>query len=74
LRDNRDNVFRRKQGTFNNDFQPDRCLVQLFEYGFQLVNEVRPAFGAARRAIVGGRSCSGSQDLAANMAALSGPG
>src|SRR5437762_9138161 len=63
FRDNRDNVFSRKQGTLSNHLKPDCRLVQFLEHDFELVNEIGTAFRAPRLAIVSGVSGTGSQNL-----------
>ena len=68
--DNRDNSFRRKQGTLSDDFKPDGRFIELFENDFEFMNEVGPAFRAPRFPIIGGGRGSGSQNLTANMTAL----
>src|SRR5262245_4117614 len=62
FRDNRDNIVRRKQGTFRDDFKPYCGFVQFFEHDFKFVNEVGSAFRTSRLPIIGGGRGSGSQN------------
>src|SRR2546422_10169483 len=55
FRDNRDNVFSRKEGTLSNRLKPDYRLVQFLEQDFELVNELGMAFLARRLARVNRR-------------------
>src|SRR5262245_57775994 len=74
FRDNRGESLSRKQGAVSRHFEPNGRFVQFLERHFELGNEVRPAFGATRLAVVGSRSGSGSEHLTANVPALRGSG
>src|SRR5262245_11036595 len=70
FRDNRDNVFGRKQRTLSNDLEPNCRLVQFFEYDFELVNEMGRAVRGSCLSIVSCSSGTGWQNLTANVPAL----
>jgi hypothetical protein len=54
FRDNRDNIFGGKQGTFADQLEPNRCFVEFLEYNFQLVDEIRSTFRTSRLTVISG--------------------
>ena len=52
--DNRDNIFGGKQGTFADQFEPNRGFVEFLKYNFQLVDEICATFRSSRLTVISG--------------------